>query len=282
MILDSHCHIQFKGFDEELENVLKICAEKKIWLHAIGTQKDTSKKAVELAESHDNIFASIGIHPVHLFPTHVDEEESSFISREENFDEKYFADLLKSNKVIAIGECGLDLYHVPKDKEVSEVLKKQKEVFLAQYNFAQKYKLPLVIHVRDAHKEMIEVLEKLPKPICGVVHCFSGDWSVASKYLEFGLNLGFTGIITFPIKKTEPKIQEDLWEVVEKVPLDRFIVETDAPYLAPQKYRGQRCEPWMVEEVVDKIAELKNLGVEEIKEIAWKNSLRVFDKIKVK
>ncbi|PIY93421.1 MAG: hypothetical protein COY69_01760 [Candidatus Magasanikbacteria bacterium CG_4_10_14_0_8_um_filter_32_14] len=282
MILDSHCHIQFKGFDEERAKVLKLCKKKNIFLHAIGTQKDTSKKAVELAESHDNVFASIGIHPIHLFPTHVDEEESSFVSREENFDEEYFAELAKSNRVIAVGECGMDLFHIPKDRAVEEILSKQKKVFLAQYNFAQKYNLPLVIHVRNAHKELIEVLETLSKPIRGVVHCFSGDWSSASKYLEFGLNLGFTGIITFPIKKTEPKIQEDLWEVVSKVPLDRFLVETDAPYLAPQKYRGKRCEPWMVEEVIDKIASIKKISITETQKLAWGNSLRLFDKIKVK
>ncbi|PIZ96266.1 MAG: hypothetical protein COX80_01650 [Candidatus Magasanikbacteria bacterium CG_4_10_14_0_2_um_filter_33_14] len=281
MIFDSHCHIQFKGFDEEREDVLKICAEKNIWLHAIGTQKDTSKKAVELAESHDNIFASIGIHPIHLFPTYVDEEESSFVSREESFDEEYFDELAKSPKVIAVGECGFELYHVPKDKTVEEVLAKQKEIFLAQYHFAQKHNLPLVIHVRDAHDQLIEVLKELPKPIRGVIHCFSGDWSVASKYLDFGLNLGFTGIITFPIKKTAPQIQEDLWEVVQKVPNDRFIVETDAPYLAPQKYRGKRCEPWMVEEVADKVAELKGLSIDEVKKLALENSLRVFDRMKI-
>jgi len=183
--------------------------------------------------------------------------------------------------VIAVGECGFELYHVPKDKTVEEVLAKQKEIFLAQYHFAQKHNLPLVIHVRDAHDQLIEVLKELPKPIRGVIHCFSGDWSVASKYLDFGLNLGFTGIITFPIKKTAPQIQEDLWEVVQKVPNDRFIVETDAPYLAPQKYRGKRCEPWMVEEVADKVAELKGLSIDEVKKLALENSLRVFDRMKI-
>jgi len=281
MLFDSHCHIQFKGFDEERDDVLKVCAEKNIWLHAIGTQKETSKKAVELAESNPHIFASIGIHPIHLFPTYVDEEESSFVSREESFDEEYFAELAKSDKVIAVGECGFELYHVPKDKTLEEVLAKQKEIFLAQYHFAVKHDLPLVIHVRDAHKELIEVLEELPKPIRGVIHCFSGSWEVASKYIDFGLHLGFTGIITYPIKKTDPQIQEDLWEVVRKVPNDRFIVETDAPYLAPQKYRGKSCEPWMVEEVVDKVAELKGLNVEEVKKLALENSLKLFDKMKV-
>ena len=281
MLFDSHCHIQFKGFDAERDNVLKVCAEKNIWLHAIGTQKETSKKAVELAESNSHIFASIGIHPIHLFPIYVDEEESSFVSREESFDEEYFAELAKSDKVIAVGECGFELYHVPKDKTVEEVLKKQKEIFLAQYHFAQKYNLPLVIHVRDAHKELIEVLETLAKPIRGVVHCFSGDWEVAQKYLEFGLHLGFTGIITFPSKKTEPKIQKDLWEVVKNVPLDRFLIETDAPYLAPQKYRGKRCEPWMVEEVLKQVAIIKDLSVKEVQNIVWENSLKLFDKMKV-
>lgn len=280
MIFDSHCHIQFQGYKDDREEVIFRCAQKEVLMNAVGTQKDTSKKAVELAEQHDNIYATIGLHPVHLFSTHVDEEESNFISREEDFDEDYYSELAKSEKVIAVGECGLELYHLSKDADKNKILEKQKNIFIKQYNFAQKHSLPIVIHVREAYSEMAEVLQSLGTSHNGVVHCYSGNWAQAEKFLNMGLYLGFTGVITFPPRKTDPKPTLDLLEVIKNCPLDRILIETDAPYLAPQAYRGQRCEPWMVEEVVKKIAEVKNKTEEEIKKITFNNTARLFRNIK--
>jgi TatD DNase family protein len=279
MLIDTHTHIQFKGFDKDREIVLEKCSKKELIMNVIGTQKNTSKLAVDLAEKHDNIYATIGTHPVHLFSTHIDEEESSFVSREEDFDEEYYNELVKSEKVIGVGETGLDLYHLPKDQSKEEVLEKQKQVFLAHIDFAQKHNIPLVIHCRNAHDEMIELLQSLNKKIKGVMHCFSGNWLEAQKYLDIGLYLGFTGVVTFPPKKTDPKPQNDLLEVIEKTPLDRILSETDSPYLAPQKYRGKKCEPWMVEEVVEKIAEIKGISFEKCNESVIINALKLFSKI---
>ncbi|MBT4121217.1 MAG: TatD family hydrolase [Candidatus Magasanikbacteria bacterium] len=276
MLIDSHCHIQFNAYKDDYDEVIKRCIEKNTILNTVGTQKETSKKAVDFAEKYDNIYATIGLHPIHLFPTHVDEEESSFISREEDFDEEYYGELAKSEKVIAVGECGIDLFHLPKDKSLEEVLKKQKEIFIKQADFAKKHNLPLVIHVRDAYKEILEVLDPETK---GVVHCYTGNWQNAQKFLDLGLYLGFTGIATFPAKKTSPKPQEQLLEVIKNCPLDRILIETDAPYLAPQKYRGERCEPWMVEEVAKKIAEIKVLTEEEVRDVTVENAKRLFTKI---
>ncbi len=283
MLIDTHCHLQFKGYDKNREEVIKRCREKDAILNIVGTQKETSKKAVELAEKYDGYYATIGTHPIHLFPTQVDEEESSFVSREENFDEEYYTELAKSKKVIGVGETGLDLFHLPKGVSKEEVLKKQKEVFLAHLNFAERHNLAIVIHCRDAHDEMIDLLQGLGRKIKGTMHCFTGNWEQAQKYLDVGLYLGFTGVVTFPPKKTDPKPQNDLLEVLEKVPLDRVLVETDAPYLAPQKYRGQfPSEPWMVEEVVKKIAEIREKSFEEINQIVLKNALDVFTGISLK
>ena len=311
MLIDTHCHIQFNSYKDDYEEVIKRCAQKKLILNTVGTQKETSQKAVEFAEKYDNIYATIGLHPIHLFPTHVDEEESSFVSREEDFDEKYYGELAKSEKVIAVGECGIDLFHLPKDKSTEEVLGKQKEIFIKQINFAVKNDLPLVIHVRDgnaevqmsAYEEVAKILEVLPlkrgsqrgcspgEPIPpfippfqggirGVVHCYSSNWQNAQKFLDLGLYLGFTGIVTFPAKKTNPKPQEELLEVIEKCPLDKILIETDSPYLAPQAYRGERSEPWMVEEVAKKIAEVKGLTEKEVRDITVENAKKLFTKIK--
>ena len=167
-------------------------------LNAVGTQKDTSRAAVEFAEKYPFIYASIGLHPVHLFSTHIDEEESKFLSREEDFDYEYYKNLGKSPKVVAIGECGLDLYRLPPDRTKEEVLAKQKPTFIAQYKLAQELGLAMVIHVREAHEEMVELLSSLTNKIRGTVHCYTGNWHYAKKYLALGLNLGFTGVITFP------------------------------------------------------------------------------------
>lgn len=281
MLIDTHAHIQFDAYKSDRDEVIARCRDKGLILNLVGTQKDTSRRAVEMAEQYDNMYASIGTHPIHLHSTHVDEEESSFLSREEGFDEEYYTELVKSPRVIGIGECGLDLYHVPKDKSKDEVLEKQRTVFLAHVEFAHKHNLPLVIHCRDAHDEMIDVLKSLNREVRGTVHCYTSNWGHAQEYLKLGLYLGFTGVVTFPPKKLDPTPQLGLLETIEKMPLDRIVVETDSPYLAAQAYRGQRAEPWMVEEVVKQIALTRRLSVEKMNEIVVENTLRLFDRIQI-
>lgn len=319
-LIDTHCHIQFNSYKDDYNEVIKKCQEKGMILNCVGSQIDTSRRAVEYAEKYDNVYATVGLHPVHLFSTEVDEEEAKFKTREEKFDYEEYKKLAQHPKVIGIGECGLELFHLPKDANKDEILAKQKDGFLLQYKLAQELDLPMVIHVRDAYDEMYSFISSLSRgegekffgvinvdtqmpnvekststlkdssspswadprnEHTGVVHCYSGNCAQASKFLELGLYLGFTGVITFPARKTNPRPTEELLEVVKNCPIERILVETDAPYLAPQKYRGERCEPWMVEEVVKKIAEIKNMGVDEVREITIKNALKLFNKIKI-
>lgn len=280
MLIDTHCHIQFNAYKEDGTEVIERCRAKEMILNTVGSQIDTSKRAVEFAEKYDFVYATVGLHPVHLFSADVDEGEVSFKTREERFDYETYRQLAQHPKTIAIGECGLELYHLPKNVSKEDILKQQEETFLEQYRLAKEYGLPLVIHVRDAHKEMIDLLKKISPTINGVVHCYTGDWVFAEEYLKLGLCIGFTGVVTFPPKKTDPKPQIDLLEVVEKCPLERILIETDAPYLAPQAYRGERCEPWMVEEVAKKIAEIKGMSEREIVDITEKNAKKLFTKIK--
>jgi len=275
-MIDTHCHVQFNAYKDDAEVVIKKCQDAGMILNVVGSQQSTSARAVEYAEKYENIFATIGVHPVHLFPTFVDEAESGFQSRQETFDYEYYKSLAQNKKVVAIGECGLEFFHLPEGFTKEEVLAKQTETFLLQHKLATEMNLPLVIHVRDAHQEMIDLLKTLTAPIKGVIHCYTGDWTFAQQYLALGLNLGFTGVITFAPKKTNPQPQLNLLEVVKNVPLDRMVIETDSPYLAPQAYRGQRCEPWMVVEVAKKIAEIKNLGLEEVDKLTSDNATRLF------
>jgi len=275
-MIDTHCHVQFNAYKDDAETVMKKCQDAGMILNIVGSQQTTSARAVEYAQKYDFAFATIGVHPVHLFPTFVDEAESGFHSRQETFDYEYYKTLAQNKKVVAIGECGLELYHLPEGYTKEEVLTKQTETFLLQYKLAKEMNLPLVIHVRDAHQEMIDLLKTLPGPINGVVHCYTGDWNYGQQYLALGLHLGFTGVVTFAPKKTNPQPQLDLLEVVKNVPLDRMVIETDSPYLAPQAYRGQRAEPWMVVEVAKKIAEIKNLGLEEVDNLTTENATKLF------
>ena len=277
MLFDTHCHLQFKAYKDDFDQVLQRCIDKDMLLNVVGSQIDTSVRAVELAQKYENIYASVGLHPIHLFETHVDEEEVSFKSREEDFDYEKYKTLAQNKKVVAIGECGLELFHLPENLDREKILQKQKEVFIKQYELAKELDLPIIIHVRDAHEAMINLLKIFKKEIRGVVHCYTADWNYAKQYLELGLYIGFTGVVTFPLKKTVPKVQEDLLEVVKNVPLDKMLIETDSPYLAPQKYRGERCEPWMVEEVVKTIAEIKKMKIEEIIAITTNNAKKLFN-----
>jgi TatD DNase family protein len=284
MLIDSHCHIQFKVFEKDREEVISRSFEKDIIMNAVGTQKKTSQLAVQLAEKYDNIFATVGLHPIQEYVVKVEEEDSSFTSRGEDFDFEYYSRLAENPKVIAIGETGLDKYHIPKDKTEEEIFRKQKNIFLQHVKLAQKHSLPLVIHVRDAHEEMLQVLQSLvtshQSPVTAVIHCFTGNWQQAEAYLKMGFYLGFTGVVTFPPKKTAPKPQEELLEVVKKVPTNKILVETDAPYLAPQAHRGKRSEPWMTEEVVKFIANYKQLDLNKFRLQTVSNTKKLFSRLK--
>lgn len=279
MLIDTHCHLQFNAYKDDAEEVIKRCREKEMKLITVGSQYDTSKRAVEYAEKYPEIYASVGLHPIHLISAEVDEEEIQFKSREEKFDYEAYKKLAEHPKTVAIGECGLELFHLPEGMGEKTAIEIQSKAFVEQYNLAREFDLPIIIHVRNAHTQMIELLKTLGQPIKGVVHCYTGNWNNAREYIKLGLHIGFTGVITFPARKTDPKTQEDLLETVKNCPLDRILIETDAPYLAPQAYRGQRCEPWMVEEVAKKIAEIKSHTAEAVITQTTENALRLFTKI---
>jgi len=196
-MIDTHCHLQFNAYKNDAEQVIGRCREKKMLMNVVGTQRDTSLAAVEFAEKYPNIYATIGLHPIHTTSTEVDEEEVSFKSREERLDYKFYKKLASNPKVIAIGECGIELFHLPADADREAIVAKHRESFLMQAKLAQEFDLPMVIHVRDAYEEMIDTLKlqitnyKLQIP-AGVIHCYTGNWTQAQKFLDLGLYLGFT------------------------------------------------------------------------------------------
>jgi TatD DNase family protein len=272
--IDIHTHVNFKAFDEDRDAVIKRALDNDTWMINVGTQVSTSKKAVELAHKYpEGVYAIIGLHPIHTSVSHHDtqelgEEGGEFTSRGEIFDKNIYRELLKDEKVVAIGECGLDYYHSEGD-----LIVKQKEAFIAQIELANEIGKPLMLHIRDAYTDALLLLKEHAK-VKGVVHFFTGTMEEAQGFLDFGFMISFAGAITFPPKKDGTGSHSAL--VVKNVPLDMILTDTDAPYVAPVPYRGQRNEPIYVKEIVKKIAEIKGLPEEEVAKAIVTNAKRMF------
>ncbi len=252
---DVHSHIQDSAFDIDRAEVLARMKEKAAAL-VVGTDFEMSRKAVELAEAYENLFATIGLHPTD--------------NHKEIFNEKEYRELALNKKVVAVGECGLDYFRLPREL-IEEEKSRQKEIFEKQIELAVSLDLPLMLHCRDAHGDVLEVLSTKKKEytekLRGNVHFFSAGKEVAKKYLDLGFTLSFTGVITFT---------RDYDEALRYTPLKGIMSETDCPYVAPVPYRGQRNEPVYVEEVVKKIAEVRGEDFEKVRKATVENAMRVF------
>ncbi|MBI4160594.1 MAG: TatD family hydrolase [Candidatus Yanofskybacteria bacterium] len=260
-IFDSHCHPQFPQYDEDREEMIRRALDAGIRMICVGTDAETSEKAIGLAGLYEGVWASVGLHPND--------------NPNEGFDEKKYEKLLGENKVIAMGEVGLDYYRT----EGAEDQERQKDRFIRQLELSQKIGKPLILHCRDAragstgraYPDMIDILRSASdtrnsKP-GGVIHSYTGSLEEAKRFLDLGMYLGFNGIITFARQYDE---------IVKYAPLDRILLETDAPYLTPEPYRGQRNEPLYVTEVAKKIAEIKNISVEDVVVQTTKNTIHLF------
>lgn len=247
-LIDTHAHLDFPQFENDLDEVVQSAKKAEVYkIINIGCDHKRAKKAIEIAEKYDNIFAAVGLHPSDL-----DKE-----SLEQNFAE--IEKLAIHPKVVAIGECGFDFFH--KDHSCYPLQKKALEM---QVNLAKKLQLPVIIHLRDCKTKALEFLKE-NHHFKFVIHCFSEDLDFANEIINLGGMISFTGIVTFP---NAQKVQE----VAKEIPLEKIMLETDSPFLAPQKYRGQRCEPGFTLEVAKKIAELKNISIEEVAEVTTKNA----------
>lgn len=297
-LIDAHSHICFSAYRDDAADVIARAEAAGVWMLAVGSQIDTSRRAVEYAEQYPHIWAVVGLHPIHLVDGYVDEQEVGgegerilFRTRKETFDPAAYRAFARHPKVVAIGECGLDYYRMPSPSRSpskeggGETKRLQEETFRQHIALAQELNLPLMVHVRDAHDETIQILAdtrngwRLDPPL-GTIHCYSGTWAQAERYLALGFNISFTGVITFKPTKRQLPIAEELWRIVRGVPMDRFHVETDCPYLTPEPHRGERNEPCHVIHVAEKIAELKGIAIEEVAAASTENTLRLFRRIR--
>ncbi|PYZ95445.1 hydrolase TatD [Alteribacter lacisalsi] len=252
MLFDTHVHLNADQFEDDCEDVIARAKEAGVTeMVVVGFDTKTIRKAMALVEKYDFLYAAVGWHPV-----------DAIDMTDERLD--WIEELAAHPKVVAIGETGLD-YHW--DKSPKDV---QKEVFRKQIRLARKLKMPIIIHNRDADADIVQVLnEENAGDVGGIMHCFAGDLNMARECLEMNFYISFGGPVTFKNARL-PK------EVATEVPLDRLLVETDCPFLAPHPYRGKRNEPAYVKLVAEKIAELKEMPYEKITEQTRKNALRLF------
>ncbi len=283
MFIDTHAHLNFKAFEQNYRDVIKRTLDNDCWLINVGSQYETSKRAVQIAQEFDRgVFASVGQHPCH--------------SEEHKFDYEKFKALAQDPKVVAIGETGLDHYRLPKGQE-EEILQNQKELFRQQISLAKELGKPLIVHCRDnqdkpgeTYNRLYQVLKselvgknyhsrpsrfgeddnhRLPLKQHGTIHCYLGTIEMAQKLMDLGFYISFTGVITF---KNAPEAQA----VAKSIPLDRLLLDTDCPYLAPEPHRGEQNEPLYAQFIAQKHAELRGITAEEVIEKTTENAKKLF------
>jgi TatD DNase family protein len=251
MLVDSHAHLQWASFDNDREDVIKRAREAGVeQIVNIGFDIWGSRRAVELAEKHEGLYATVGIHPHNA--SQLNQEVLNELRK-----------LSRRRKVVAIGEIGLDYYRNLSPREI------QKKAFEAQLILAEELRLPVVIHDREAHAEMWEMLSKFKGKVYGIMHCFSGNQEMAERYIELNFYVSLAGPVTFPNAHR-------LHEIAKSVELERLLLETDSPWLAPQDVRGKRNEPAFLTFIAKKVAELKEMPLGKVVETTAKNTKKVF------
>jgi len=275
-MIDTHAHVNFGTFKEDSDKVIQAALDKKIAIINVGSQISTSRRAVELAAKYPRVFAAIGLHPIQLQDEEVVEEGITFTTRKEEFSHSTYKELAKQKNVVAIGETGLDYYHIQDRPNLKEIVEEQKKVFHQHIDLANEMKLPMIIHTRsgknNSDASCIDILSELKKnkpKYGGVMHCYAGPPELIKDFVALDMYISFNGILTF-----------DKTGLIEKIlfstPEDRILTETDCPYLTPAPYRGKRNEPAYVDFVVSKIAELKNREFAEIDLLTTRNAERLF------
>lgn len=252
-LFDTHAHINDNRFDNDREAMLQLCFDAGVeYIMCPAVDRATAESAIALAAKYDQVYAAVGVHP----------HESKDVTAD---DYDYFkTQALTNPKVKAIGEIGLDYYYDFSDKPT------QMREFIYQLELARDVNLPIIIHDRDAHGDILDTLKAHGKGNYGIFHCYSGSWEMAKECIKLGYYISFAGPVVFP-KSTRLK------EVAKEVPLDRILIETDSPYLTPPPFRGRRNDPSKTQFVAEEIAQLKGMDVDELAAIALENGKRIFN-----
>jgi len=269
LLIDTHTHVNFNVFKDDGDQVIKRTLDQNVWMINVGSQYSTSRRAVEYANKYkQGVYAAVGLHPFHINKS-IKEKEF------EEFSRAKYEELLEDPKTVALGEIGLDYI----DGISQESKDKQKAVLVEQIELAQRAGKPIVFHCRKAYEDLIELLtmfnlgcancpQACSPGLRGVIHCFMGRLSQAEKFLELGFYISFNGIITYA---------RDYDKVIEKIPLNRILLETDAPYLTPEPHRDERNEPLYVKYVAEKIAQIKKIDLDQVTKQTTENARMLFN-----
>lgn len=250
-VFDTHCHLDDEKFDEDREEAYLRMADAGVRrCVCVGSDLATSRRSLAFARAHEGVYAAVGVHP-----HEAKDVPAGYLDE--------LTRLLDEKKAVALGEIGLDYYYDFSPRDV------QKKVLAEQVDLAVKLDVPVIFHIRDAHGDMIDFFRSRKTLPGGIIHCFSGSAETAREYGKMGFYISFAGPLTF-------KKAPHLWEAAKAVPLDRLLVETDSPYLAPEPKRGRRNEPANVVWVLKKLAELREIPEEEMARITWENGCRVY------
>lgn len=256
--IDIHSHLDFSDYQKDFDEVLDRMKLAKVATITIGTDLESSKRALKIAEENENVWACIGVHPAD--------------NHKEVWNEEEFAALVENPRTVAIGECGLDFYRLSEDTNEAEIEKaRQEKLFKSQIEFAIKYKKPLMIHCREAYEETLEILEEYKKTadenLRGNFHFYAGSKEHLNRILNLGFTVSYTGVITFA---------KDYEDLIKATPIDKIHIETDAPFVAPVPYRGHRNEPSYVVEVFKKMAQIKGISEEMLQKQLQNNAQKLF------
>ena len=252
MIIDTHCHLDDTRYDDDINSVIKNASDNKVDKIIIpGADINDLPKAAKIANSNSNIYFAAGVHPYEI----------------DGYDESVIRKFAKDPKCVAIGECGLDYFRLP-DENVDEYKSKQKDIFISQIKLAIELNLPLIIHIRDANEDSLKILKEYEdKLVGGVLHCFNASPILLELSSKFYYGIG--GVLTF-------KNAKKLVEILPKIPLNRLLIETDAPYLTPEPHRGKRNEPAFTTFVADKMSDILGMSRDEIEGLTTQNAIRLF------
>ncbi|WP_096018414.1 TatD family hydrolase [Campylobacter lanienae] len=252
MIIDTHCHLDDTRYDDDIQSVIKNALDNKVDKIIIpGADINDLPKAAKIANSYENIYFAAGVHPYEI----------------DGYDESVIRKFAKDPKCVAIGECGLDYFRLP-DENIDEYKSKQKDIFISQIKLAIELNLPLIIHIRDANEDSLKILKEYEdKLVGGVLHCFNASPILLELSSKFYYGIG--GVLTF-------KNAKKLVEILPKIPLNRLLIETDAPYLTPEPHRGKRNEPAFTTFVADKMSDILGMSRDEIEGLTTQNASRLF------
>ena len=250
MLFDTHAHMNDPAFDEDREEVLLGLKDKGVeWMMNVGCCLESSRDCVAMAERYPFVYASVGTHP-----DSADEVDDAVLEE--------YRKLCKHEKVMAVGEIGLDYYYETIPRDV------QQRAFRLQMELAKELGMPVIVHERNAHEDGMKIVKEF-KGVTGVFHCYSGSAEMARQLVDLGWYIGFTGVLTF-------KNARKAVETAQQIPLDRIVLETDCPFMAPDPFRGKRNDPGYLWRMAEKLAEIRGIGLEEVHRATTENAKRLY------